>query len=207
MVATVAMRAAVAAPARAVLPARRRGALAVRAATALPAEVSAASRPMHGNVRAMQATGAHPPPPCLPPAGQDRHPRGRPRVCEGRGGGEQDRGRHPAAQLRAEAADAGHRRVGGQRQGRQGGRCPGCPDGLPAHPPAVPHSPAPTLPQAGDKVVYSKYAGTELELQGGNFVLLKVRHRWKLPEQRQRRLSRSQALALGSACVAALCAV
>lgn len=63
MVATVAMRAAVAAPARAVLPARRRGALAVRAATALPAEVSAASRPMHGNVRAMQAAGAHPPPP------------------------------------------------------------------------------------------------------------------------------------------------
>jgi chaperonin GroES len=28
----------------------------------------------------------------------------------------------------------------------------------------------------GDKVVYSKYAGTELELQGDAFVLLKVRH-------------------------------
>jgi hypothetical protein len=30
--------------------------------------------------------------------------------------------------------------------------------------------------QEGDKVVYSKYAGTELELQGDAFVLLKVRH-------------------------------
>jgi hypothetical protein len=31
------------------------------------------------------------------------------------------------------------------------------------------------LLQSGDKVVYSKYAGTELELQGDTFVLLKVR--------------------------------
>lgn len=30
--------------------------------------------------------------------------------------------------------------------------------------------------QNGDKVVYSKYAGTELKVQGGDFVLLKVRH-------------------------------
>ena len=29
--------------------------------------------------------------------------------------------------------------------------------------------------QNGDKVVYSKYAGTELKVQGGDFVLLKVR--------------------------------
>lgn len=29
--------------------------------------------------------------------------------------------------------------------------------------------------QAGDKVVYSKYAGTEVELQGDSYVLLKVR--------------------------------
>lgn len=55
MVASVAMRAAVAAPARAALPARRRGALAVRAATALPAEVRTRSGAMHGSGRAMQA--------------------------------------------------------------------------------------------------------------------------------------------------------
>lgn len=30
--------------------------------------------------------------------------------------------------------------------------------------------------QAGDKVIYSKFAGTELELQGDSYVLLKVRH-------------------------------
>lgn len=30
--------------------------------------------------------------------------------------------------------------------------------------------------QNGDKVVYSKYAGTELKVQGGDYVLLKVRH-------------------------------
>jgi co-chaperonin GroES (HSP10) len=35
------------------------------------------------------------------------------------------------------------------------------------------------LLQSGDKVVYSKYAGTELELQGDSFVLLKVR--WVQP--------------------------
>lgn len=49
--------------------------------------------------------------------------------------------------------------------------------GRPAHPAS------PSLPQTGDKVVYSKYAGTELEVQGGNYVLLKVRRRWKLPDR------------------------
>ena len=53
-------------------------------------------------------------------------------------------------------------------------------------PPPPAHSSSPLLPalilmprflQAGDKVVYSKYAGTELELQGENFVLLKVGRR------------------------------
>ena len=37
------------------------------------------------------------------------------------------------------------------------------------------HEPLPCV-QNGDKVVYSKYAGTELKMQGGDFVLLKVRH-------------------------------
>lgn len=45
--------------------------------------------------------------------------------------------------------------------------------------PAPPRPQPPPQPlrclQAGDKVVYSKYAGTELEVQGEQFVLLKVR--------------------------------
>lgn len=31
-------------------------------------------------------------------------------------------------------------------------------------------------PQAGDKVVYSKYAGTEVAVAGSDYVLLKVLH-------------------------------
>ncbi|PRW44534.1 20 kDa chloroplastic [Chlorella sorokiniana] len=115
MVASVAMRAAVAAPARAALPARRRGALAVRAATALPAEVKTVT-----------------------PVGD--------RVF-----------------VKAEEAES--KTVGGillpssaQKRPTQG---------------TVESAGSAKAVKAGDKVVYSKYAGTELELQGGNFVLLK----------------------------------
>lgn len=108
------------------LPSRR--SVAVRAATALPADVRGrAGRSGGANGRACerhrpfsgssaQSTPSHP----LLPAGQDRHARGRPCVCEGGGGRVQDRGRHSPAQHGAEAADAGHRPVGGRRQGRQG---------------------------------------------------------------------------------------
>ena len=153
----------------------RRGRVVVRAATALPAEVGSrvdarqcASMQVGSTARSADWLA------CLP-AGEDRHPRGRPRVCQGGGGGGQDRGRHPAAQHGAEAAHAGHRAVGGQRQGGEGAPQPAgcCPCILPH---AASH-PNPSLPllQVGDKVVYSKYAGTEIELQGDNFVLLKVR--------------------------------
>ena len=40
---------------------------------------------------------------------------------------------------------------------------------------APPHPANRSPAQSGDKVVYSKYAGTEIELQGDNYVLLKVR--------------------------------
>ena len=66
----------------------------------------------------MQPQAAHRP--LVLPAGEDRDPRGRPRVCQGRGGGGHHRGRHPAAQLRAEAAHAGHRAERRRRQGGQG---------------------------------------------------------------------------------------
>ena len=106
------------------LPSRRR-CLAVRAATALPAEVRGRDgRGAGANGPACEPShpisGSLGPSLPLPLAGQERDPRGRPRVCEGGGGRVQDRGRHPAAQHRAEAADAGHRHVGGRRQGRQG---------------------------------------------------------------------------------------
>lgn len=32
----------------------------------------------------------------------------------------------------------------------------------------------PAAPQKGDRVVYSKYAGTEVELQSANYIILKV---------------------------------
>ncbi|KAI7844797.1 hypothetical protein COHA_001677 [Chlorella ohadii] len=115
MVASVAMRAAVAAPARAVLPARRRGALVVRAATALPAEVKTVT-----------------------PVGD--------RVF-----------------VKAEEAES--KTVGGillpssaQKRPTQG---------------TVESAGSAKAVKAGDKVVYSKYAGTELEVQGGSYVLLK----------------------------------
>lgn len=73
--------------------------------------------------------------------------------------------------------------------------------GQPAHPAN------PSSPQAGDKVVYSKYAGTELEVQGGNYVLLKVRRRWKLPDRARRCRCRLEGPLLSSACFAALYAM
>lgn len=173
MVASVAMRAAVAGPARAVLPARRRGALAVRAATALPAEVRTTRRAMHGSVWAMQAAGAQ----CLTPL-----PNLQVKTVTPVG----DR-------VFVKAEEAESKTVGGillpssaQKRPTQGtvesagsakavkvGAAP-----LLASPLILqedPIRPAPAPLQAGDKVVYSKYAGTELELQGGNYVLLKVR--------------------------------
>ena len=172
-------RAPVAPAAVARLPARRAQRLVVRAATALPAEVrSRVWAYAGGQCATMQAPSPapHASRPSPLPTGEDRLPRGGPCACEGRGGGGQDRGRHPAAQQRAEAADAGHRLRRRLRQGRQGGCCG---DPALARPPPLPH-PCSSCncrlrAQAGDKVVYSKYAGTELEVQGDTLVLLKVR--------------------------------